>query len=349
MSVFAGQASTFVASPAATGNMQVEFSQNPASFPINQYIKLVPLKKSRGKYVVIDRNKAIRFRDRTLNEHRWRDGDDAPRGNGVGLEWKDVSAERYAFPWEIGEIASEDADFDLIAALSRIESHKAMTGRAIRVSNLLTTSANWPSTNTGTATAVGGGTFAAATTTTPYIQQTFNAVQNAITLQSNGIVQPSDLMCVVDANGARSIVQSAEYRSWFQNNQYAMNLLQHASPTLQKYGLVPMLHGIRMVIDETVVGIGNENTANTTPTRGMLYSGLTTVNTVAVFMSRPGGLIGADGVPQFSTLTVFAKEDMTVETKRDADNRRMLGRVVDNTDEVLTAPVTGFYLTNLAG
>ena len=65
-----------------------------------------------------------------------------------------------------------------------------------------------------------------------------------------------------------------------------------------------------------------------------------------VFVSRPGGLMGTEGVPDFSTVTCFAYEDMTVETMDDTWNRRVRGRVVDDSDIVLTAPLSGYFVTD---
>jgi hypothetical protein len=47
----------------------------------------------------------------------------------------------------------------------------------------------------------------------------------------------------------------------------------------------------------------------------------------------------------FSTAHVFAHEEMTTETKDDVDNRRTLGRVVENYDVQIVAPATGYVLT----
>ena len=57
--------------------------------------------------------------------------------------------------------------------------------------------------------------------------------------------------------------------------------------------------------------------------------------------------MGAEGVPDFSTLSIFAYEDMTVETEDDTWNRRVRGRVVDDSAVVLTAPLSGYLLTDV--
>ena len=52
-----------------------------------------------------------------------------------------------------------------------------------------------------------------------------------------------------------------------------------------------------------------------------------------------------EGSPSFSTFTVFLKEEMTVESKHDRDNRRHLGRVVNDFAAKTVAPITGFLFT----
>jgi hypothetical protein len=64
-----------------------------------------------------------------------------------------------------------------------------------------------------------------------------------------------------------------------------------------------------------------------------------------VFVSRPGGLVGNEG-PSFSTATIFAYEDMTVETLEDPWNRRVRGSVTDNSATILTAPQSALYIAD---
>jgi hypothetical protein len=45
---------------------------------------------------------------------------------------------------------------------------------------------------------------------------------------------------------------------------------------------------------------------------------------------------------------MFAYEEMTVETKNDSDNRRTIGRVVENLVPKVVAPASGVLFTNCA-
>ena len=68
---------------------------------------------------------------------------------------------------------------------------------------------------------------------------------------------------------------------------------------------------------------------------------------IAYLLSRPGGIQGLSDEPSFSTLTIFAKEEMTVETRTDDYNRLYESNIVDDTVAIVTAPASGFAFLNL--
>ena len=89
-----------------------------------------------------------------------------------------------------------------------------------------------------------------------------------------------------------------------------------------------------------------EKTVKTTNAKGATTSASFVLGDATPFLcSRPGGLQGTGGAPSFSTCTIFSKEELTVESKRDEDNRRAVGRVVDDYGVVMTAPASGFLFT----
>jgi predicted transcriptional regulator len=52
---------------------------------------------------------------------------------------------------------------------------------------------------------------------------------------------------------------------------------------------------------------------------------------------RPGSLEAPFGGPNFSAITGFMYEEMSTETKKDKDNRRTSGRVVEDYVYILTS------------
>lgn len=106
------------------------------------------------------------------------------------------------------------------------------------------------------------------------------------------------------------------------------------------YGVPETLYGFPVVVDET---------RKVTSKKG----GTRTVESVfpanqAVLLARPGGMEGTAGAINFAALVFFMKEEMTVETKDDPDNRRTMGRVVEDFDCRLVAPAAAVLLTNVA-
>jgi hypothetical protein len=62
-----------------------------------------------------------------------------------------------------------------------------------------------------------------------------------------------------------------------------------------------------------------------------------------VMLARPGGLV-AQGTSTFSTIMQFMFEEMTVESRDDPDNRRTMGRVVEDYATGLTSDISGYLL-----
>ena len=103
-------------------------------------------------------------------------------------------------------------------------------------------------------------------------------------------------------------------------------------------GLPLQLYGADVVVDATY---------KTTSKKGATAAKSAVLGTdVAYMVARPGDLVAPSGGPSFSTVSILALEELTVETLRDSRNRRVEGHVVDDVDVVLTAPVTGFRFTS---
>ena len=107
-----------------------------------------------------------------------------------------------------------------------------------------------------------------------------------------------------------------------------------------RYGLPDKLYGFETFVEST-----RKVTSRKGATRAVSSVFPTTQ---AVLCSRVGELEGVAGAPSFSTLVIFAYEEMTVETKNDSDNRRTIGRVVENITAKLAAPASGALFSNCA-
>ena len=106
------------------------------------------------------------------------------------------------------------------------------------------------------------------------------------------------------------------------------------------YGLPDKLYGFPIVV---------EKTRKVTTKKGATTSRSQVLAKATPFMcARPGGMVGVADAPNFSTGVVFAYEEMTVETLREASNRRTLGRVVENVVAKVVAPASGVLFQSAA-
>jgi hypothetical protein len=332
-----GSANTYVPTfSEATGLVQVEFSRNPASFAVNQYAKLIPVSKDTGFYLSIDDEEQARVVSQS--DYVWADGNDAPEGIQQDHEFTAFRTIRMAPTFMLGSKAVGNADFEIIAAHARMAASKCMRLRSHRAATALTTTGNWPTGTTDTATNVGGGKWQGSSSANAYIQKSFNgAVENILT-NTNEAVTAKDITCVMSDITAHVITESPEYKDFFQGSPFAVNMVQ-GSGEFNEFLLLSQFFGVGGIIVDPTSRVTNRKGA--TKARSRIF------DDDVVFVSRVGGQMGTEGVPDFSTLSIFAYEDMTVETEDDTWNRRVRGRVVDDSAVVLTAPLSGYLLTDV--
>lgn len=342
---FAGTNSGYVPSFEAGGKLQVEFSRNPKKFSINKYCKLVPVKKSVGFFLYIDPNAAGRIINSNLADWQWPDGQEAPTGddNLLASAFQKYGTVRYAFPFMLGDKTVEQSDWDIIASHSRMAAQQAMTARTRKVVTALTTAGNWQG-NTDTCSNLAGGKVDVGDSTNPYIRKLFGSVAETILKNTYGVVKRSDIIAVMNPNTARQMHESAEMIDFLKQSPVSIDIVRgdvnRVSNVEDNFGLPDFFHGVRIVVEDAVYNSARPTAGSVTGTPTYVLG-----NGVILFVSRPEGLVGSEGVPSFSTVEIFSYEDMTVETKRDADNRRQAGRVVDDNDVQLVAPAAGYYVT----
>jgi hypothetical protein len=188
-----------------------------------------------------------------------------------------------------------------------------------------------------TGTAISGGAWT--TSSTNVIQKGIQTALQRISLATGGAVRgETDIMLVISPTVANLLSQTEEVRNYVKNYPAALPFLQGAD-TFAKYGLPPNLFGVQVVVDDSVKVTTRKGAASTT--RSFVYGNS------AVFVSRPGGLVGVEGSTSFSTCQIFAFEDMTVENWDDPRDRRIEGRVIDNSTSELVAPVSGVLVADV--
>ncbi len=331
---------TFVPSFDATGQLIVGYSRKPKDFPLNEYVTLIPVKRSTGYYLKLTPENAARILSGNVADFVWHDGNDAPSGewNTESHEFVQYFTTRYAFPFRLGYKAVQQADWKILAVHAANVAQQAMTGRTLNVVTKLTTAANWPSAHTSaTATALGvGGDLGAGTGADPRIKKAINKMAQQILKATLGVVRPRDLKLVMSPVLADRLGRSQEMHDYVKSSPFALAQIRGDSPSQNGvWGLPDQIYGVPVVVEDAV---------RVTSRKGAtLTSGFIFPDNGLLMVARPGQLV-MEGGRAFSTAVLFMFEEMTVESKDDPDNRRNQGRVVEDYAAELASTISGYYL-----
>jgi len=334
----------------ATGALQVEFTRAINTFAITQYAQIVPVNQMTGYYLRLNPDDNVRYV--SGNEFNWPLGNSRPLGKENESDFIAYQTQRYAFPFYIPNETVKQAAWDVVAAHARSKAQLAMTARTARAAAILTqTTSSSPFYSYGGYKAngsafTGGGSWYTSTSQN-YIQKAVQESFRIIALATAGAVRPEDVCMVMSPATANKISSSGEVRDYVKNYPAALPFLQ-GSDVFSKYGLPPYLFGARVVVDDSVqvttqkVIPSGANNSSRSETRSYIWG-----DGNVAFLSRPGGLVGVEGATSFSTVQIFAFEDMTVENWDDPHNRRIEGRVIDNSVAAVVAPMAGVYCNNV--
>ena len=326
---------------AATGQIQIEFTRSVNRFPITQYAQIVPVQQMSGYYLKIDEQETARVVN--TQDLQWPLGEDRPTGINSDFEFNQFTCQRFQTSFHIPQETARQAQWDVVASHARIAAAKMMTHRSLRMATQLTTSSNYTSSGGGQNYYANASDLVASTdiTTDPDgVQKIIRAAIERIVQNTVGAVSAKDILLVVNPITARIMATSAGVRDYVKNYPAALSFLK-GDDTFAAYGLPQTLFGLGGVVVDDTVRVSSRKGA--TDSRGFFYGTATAPG--MVFVSRPGGLVGNEG-PSFSTATIFAYEDMTVETMEDPWNRRVRGSVTDNSATVLTAALSGLYIAD---
>lgn len=324
----------------------IDFSRNPKDFMVNKYAQIVPTKREQGKYVKMTVEEAGRITDSSGANRIWKDGADRP-SNTDGLEsfgFYGYFTLRYNYGVPVGYETEKAAPWSVVDKAVRDYSQQAMTFRTMQVVAAATTTANYDSNHYGAVTGLGSvvqGKWDVSTTARLDIKKSINYAQNQIRLDTLGKVKPGEQMLVINPNLAAAMANSQEIADFVKGSVDAIRYLKEELGPNAQYGLPASYAGVQIVVEDAV-----KVTSRKGATRVASY---VLSDTSAFICSRPGGLIGVDGAPSFSTLTQFMHEEMTLETFDDPRHRRTDVNIVENFDTKLTAPVSGFLFTSVSG
>ena len=343
---YPGATNVFIKDHNASGKMVVDYARNVKDFPVNGYAQIVPVDKVGGYYLEMTVEEAGRIVNANLDNFVWYDGEPAPEGaeGTEAFEWKPFACTRRAFPFKMGNLTAENASWDIISQHSSIKSRQAMTARTQLAVTALTTTAIYDATHVLDVTAVSGntGSWAVSTTARQDIKRSLITAAEKISDDTLDVVRPEDLRLVISGSLAGKISLCQEIVDYVKASPQAMAMIKGEIEGGRnvRYGLPNQLYGFELFVEST-----RKVTSRKGATRAVSSVFPTTS---AALCSRVGQLEGVAGAPSFSTLVIFAYEEMTVETKNDSDNRRTIGRVVENITANVVAPASGVLFTNCA-
>ena len=343
--VYPSYANVFVQDHEASNKLVIDFARNIRDFPVNQYAQVVPVKKTSGLYLVMTVEEAGRILDSTLANFVWYDGDPWPEPDSgtESFQWLAFNCKRFSPGFKMGNLTVEQATWDILAQHASIKARQAMTARTQLAVTALTTAGNYDAAHTADVTAISGitGKWDVSTTARQDIRKSLTYAIKKIRDATLSAVKTEDMRLVISDDLAGAMGCTQEIVDMVKQSPDAIEYIRGALGPNSAFNLPPKIYGVELVVEDTrkVTSKKGANRAVSTifPT------------TSAALCSRPGGLTGLEGGPNFSTCQIFAQEEMVAEKMDDRNNRRVMGRVTDNVDAKLAAPASGFLFTNCQG
>jgi hypothetical protein len=345
---YPGASNTYIPSYEATGIL-IKYTRNPTYFRINRYVKELTVKEDMGYYLTLDPDQPYRVVN--INDYLWEDSADAPGGRQErqGFAFQPYRTTRYCFAFSLGRKGVQQAVWAVVAEHAAMQAAKSMTVRTMIVVNLINSTANWTGPGSTNTSAVGGKWSTQGTSNTnavPYLQNDLNTALIAIEQASGGIVTDEEaLQFTMNPVEGRGVSASDEYRGYIKGSPDALAAITDQRNPNRKYGLAPFIYGLRLVIENAIV-VTTPKSANITPPLNAQARSYVWPSAIAAITSRPQGIVAPEvQTLDFSTVALRFYENQTVETKSDPDERREVGRVVEDFCASLQAPQTGYLFT----
>jgi hypothetical protein len=353
---FPSNTNVFIPSHAATGGLMTGFSRNPKDFAFNKYVQIFEVNKNIGYYATWTSRQAARIHNNDLRDWEWKDGNDAPTGvdNLESFTYNKYETYRYAFPFTLGEMTIDVADWNVLQAHAAMAAQQCMTGRTAWGYNLWGTASNWGThcanvdgtygnLNGNAPILAAGQNWTNGTSTNPNIKKTLNRARKAINVDTLAVVRPEDLIIVMNPNTAMQSSESPEINDYVRNGPFSKANLRQSDEELNgEWGMPTTLYGSKVVIEDAVIDTALKGATDS--------DGYIVPDGVVGIFSRKGGLEGIGGGPAYSTLILFwYEDDMTVESLYDPNNRLTRGRVVSNFTVVVSNNNAGYLLNKALG
>ncbi len=370
---FASATNLYIPSWVDSGRVTIGFSRNPKMFPYNKYISYANVKKNRGYYMQWTQQAQARVLN--VDAWLWAYNQDRPvPANPEAFTNVQYTLVRRDYAYGSDHDTLSQADFNYQQVLRDTHAQLAATSRAYRIGAVMTTTSNWASSAyiggkdmsldhfSTAANASGGGLFDAGTSTNPYFMKGIDYALDKISLDTNGALtsQPGRMCLVMNPTTARKIAASQEMKDFLKGSPYALPSITGSIFEQKNYGLPPTFQECEVVVDNSVY-VSSE--VGATVARSYIIP-----DSDVVLMYRPDSLDGVYGEKPFSTITVFYRAnpgsggsasnggdgrnidstgiDLVVTEFEDLRNDRWEGHITEETQEILTAPQTGWLFTS---
>lgn len=349
--------------PVATG-MMIGFIRDPKNYAYLQYTQMVPAPEIQFMYAKIDPDDAVRLVD--LNNYGWAYDDYRPTGKSFQprMEWIESRTQRWDFPYTIGEATlriwrKNGVDPRMIFDLMR--ANHAALHRASRVVTALSDNLTGAST-ASLSTLMGGLTVyldqssgdqydPATGAENPNFQifkKMCNRVKRKIHLATNGVVGRNDLYCVMPPLVAQAWSESGECFEALKHSQYAKELTD--LPAVDQDWNIPRRYaGFNLVVEDTPKVFIHQSADGTVAdvTSASEKDYILSTDTV-YFVSRPGGLDGGYGKPNFSTVQCYHfNGESRVEAFSEPKHELVEGHIVLEDKVLVPAPASGYAVTDV--
>lgn len=341
--------------PEATGQV-VAFARKPERFKINTYVQYIPCSKPIGVYVELGRDEPVRIV--SDEEYAWEDGDDAPAGHQykIPFQVKEFRTFRRAYPWTLGYQLIDNTDlWKPKEAHMRAAVTKALTNRTKRIVTLAEDSSNWSDhysdvnvLNQNRGPWDTGSDDPQSASYQAIFASLIEAAQR-ICLDTNGEVTVEDMQVVISPRAAQKLALAPEIVNYVRQSPYARDVIEKGlDPQWSTWGMPSQYKGFKFVVEDAVIVESRPVAAGTEASIASGARRFIKHDSTAFITSRPGGLDGEYGSPNFSTIQCYHNNELLrVQAFDDPENERVRGRVSEKFKEVLAAPVSGWLIQNI--
>ena len=348
---YPGPYDVYVPNTQASGALLVGYSRNAKTFALNRYSQIFPSRQMLGLYYEYTSQSAARVISQTAADDEWADGDPCPPGlnNLESFAAKSYRTKRRAYPYSLGELTTEQMDFDLLLTNSNDMAQRCMTVRTMLTQNALsaaftgsTSSAavnngilpngqGWDTGSVGYGGAAGPNVFTS-------IQ--FGLIN--IHMLTIGSVREDQVCFVMNPQVAQAIARSTEVQDYLKQSTVALSQIKGNVPSQNgRWGLPDIFHNVAVEVEDAVIITTNKEAATTV--YGYVWSYQT-----AYLIAKPAALVGLAGSRSFSTIQIFFyRDEMTSEILYDRNNKRYLSRIISNYTPVIATLKSGFQYTSL--